>query len=100
DQPHPLGDAHLIAMGHALILHRFLDTYRVDDKHIAFPASDGAAVIAGRHFVDLELRLIHVDAPHFAEGFCDDSYLLWSLDNFDRVHRNGHHGGHAIWDAG
>src|SRR6266576_3134800 len=67
DESYPFCDAHLIAVGYPLVLHRFLDADRVDDQGVSLPAADGAAIITRRHFIDLCLRSVEVDAAHFAE---------------------------------
>jgi hypothetical protein len=49
------------------------------------------SVVTGRHVIDRQLRLVHVDAPHFAERLGDDGDLRGTLDDLRRIRRDRHH---------
>ena len=65
--------------------HRLLDADGIDDQRVAVPLPDRVSVVAGRHLVDRQLRLIEIDAPHFAERLGDDRDLPGRLEDLDRI---------------
>ena len=57
---------------------------------------DRVTVVARRHLVDRQLRLVHVDPPHLAERLGDDRDLRRTLDDLRRIERHRHHARKAV----